>query len=140
MLESYTGPEMQRWLHLRAIEWAGWPSFITQPIVPVLLIFLAWFWIIAGLFTLNVIWAAVRCSFVSPRLAQLAVYFVILKWPASLGSAIYLFISGRYVIGIVALLWPFLSGLVGIPGKVGVVETILAYKVGYIDHYGNLLR
>lgn len=81
-----------------------------------------------------------RYSFVNPQLAQLAVYFVILKWPASLGSAIYLFIRGSYILGAVALLWPLLSGLIGVPGKVGVVEAMLAYKVGYIDHYGNVIR
>ena len=88
-----------------------------QPIVPVLLIFFPWYWIIGGLVLLNLLWSAVRCSFVSPELARLAVYFVFLKWPATLISAIYLFVSGRYVLGIVALLWPLLSGFVGVPGK-----------------------
>src|SRR5438874_12445690 len=36
----YSEPELQRWLHLRAIEWCAWPVFLSQPIVPLLLI---WF-------------------------------------------------------------------------------------------------
>lgn len=140
MLENYTGPEIERWLHLRAIEWVGWPSFVTQPVVPVLIVFFPWYWVIAGLFALNVLWFVVRYSFISPRLAQLAVYFVILKWPATLASAVYLFIHRSYPSGVLALLWPFLSGLVGVPGRVGDVSVVLAHRVGYIDHTDNVIR
>src|SRR2546423_14989217 len=103
MLESYTEPELQRWLNLRAIEWASWPSFIAQPIVPMLFIFVSWYWVLLGLFIVDLLWCAVRYSFVSPRLSQLAVFFVLLKWPISLGAAIYLFIDGHYILGVLAL-------------------------------------
>ena len=33
---------------LRGIEWIGWPLFLSQPIVAVLLYFYDWRWILAG--------------------------------------------------------------------------------------------
>src|SRR5438093_997011 len=129
MLESYSEPEIQRWLHVRAIEWTAWPSFITQPLVPILIVFFPWYQVVLGVFLLGIIWCPVRYSLVSPRLAQIALFFVLLKWPTSLGSAIYLFVHGSYLSGAVALLWPLLAGLIGIPGKIGVVEFALAKKI-----------
>jgi hypothetical protein len=102
---TYSEAEIQRWLHLRAIEWSGWPAFVSQPIVPILLI--------------------------------------VGKWPAAIGSCIYLGVQRHYVLAIVALLWPFLAGfvsaparlffgLIGIPRQIGKVELALAKQIGYV--------
>jgi hypothetical protein len=96
--------------------------------------------LIGCLSSLGIIWCPVRYAFVSPRLAQIAVLFVLLNWPTSLGSAIYLFVHRNYLSGAIALLWPLLAGLIGIPGKIGVVELALAEKIGYVDHLGNVMR
>ena len=133
MLESYSEPEIQRWLYVRAVEWTAWPAFITQPVVPILTIFFPLYKVLLAVFLLGIIWCAVRYSFVSPRLAQIAASFVLLKWPASLGSAIYLYAHRNYLSGTIALFWPLLAGLIGIPGKIGVVELALAKKIGYVD-------
>ena len=37
-----TGEESARFLHLRAVEWANWPSFLSMLYVPVLLIAVPW--------------------------------------------------------------------------------------------------
>ena len=140
MLESYTGPEIERWLHIRAIEWTAWPSFITQPVVPILFVFYPWYWVLVGVFLIGIPWCAVRYSFVSLRLAQLAVFFVLLKWPAALGSAIYLFIERKYVPAIIALLWPLVAGFIGVPRKIGIVELEFAKRLGYIVQGGNRIR
>jgi hypothetical protein len=52
-LRSYTEPELQRWLHLRAIEWAAWPAFITQPVVPILFMFFPALFVIIGLIAVD---------------------------------------------------------------------------------------
>lgn len=105
----------QRWLHLRALEWSNWPAFISQPIVPILFIFYPWLTIVITLVCIDFLWRFVRYSFVNIRLSVIAVYFVYLKWPVALISTIYLLIHGRYVLAIIALLWPLLAGLVGFP-------------------------
>jgi hypothetical protein len=131
MLESYSDLDPQRWLHIPAIEWTAWPSFITQPTVPILFIFFAWYWVLLGVFLIGIPWCAVRYIFISPRLAQFAVFFEYLKWPAALRISGLPVIQREYVQEVVTLLWPFVVGLIGIPGKMGVIELALAKKVGY---------
>ena len=61
-----------------------------------------------------------------------------LKWPAAISAAIYLFIKGNYISGVLALLWPLLAGFVCIPGKVGLIELAFAKKIGYVDQDAEL--
>ena len=111
----------------------NWPSFLSQPIVPIVLIFWNWFYVLAGVFVLNVMWATIRYRYVNVPLATHAVHFVTLcKWPAALGSGLYLIFHHSYISGLVALGWPLLAGYVGVPGKIGVVEIQFAKAIGYI--------
>src|SRR4029450_9215815 len=122
-LHTYGEPELQRWLHLRAIEWAAWPAFVTQPVIPILFIFFPVLSVI-GILIADFIWRFIRYSFVSPSLADAGGAFVVfilyafrspcldgagaslfffLKWPFASGSAIYLFIDKQYGSAIFAL-------------------------------------
>jgi hypothetical protein len=127
--------ELQRWLHLRAIEWTNWPAFLSQLVLPILVIFYRWPYVLAGVVVVDILWATIRYSFVSPNLSNTGCLLVgWLKWPVSIGSAAYLFlISHSYGVGILALAWPLLAGLVCVPGQVGRVELELAKRVGYVD-------
>jgi len=134
-----TEPELRRWLWLRAIEWTNWPAFISQPLAPVLFVFFWWPYVVAGVITADVLWALVRYSYVSPRLASLgAIAGMWLKWPAAVGSAIYLLAHRSHVAAVLAVLWPLLAGLVCVPAQVGRVELILAKKIGYADQSARL--
>src|SRR4029450_9751118 len=114
-LHTYGEPELQRWLHLRAIEWAAWPAFVTQPVIPILFIFFPVLSVI-GILIADFIWRFIRYSFVSPSLADAGASFVIfLKWPCAIGSAIYLFIDQQYGSAILALLWPVLASFLSAP-------------------------
>jgi hypothetical protein len=132
--QEYTDEEIRRWLWLRAVEWAAWPSFITQPIIPILVIFFDWWFALAFLFVFSLFLCLVRYKYINVRLANTAVLFVKLKWPIAIGSSIYLFIVGRYISGLVVLFWPgFLAGLLHIPAEVGRIELLFAKKIGYVD-------
>lgn len=61
----FTEEETRRWLLLRAIEWNNWPSFVSQPILPVVLIFYPWYYALGGVFVMDLIWATIRYRFVS---------------------------------------------------------------------------
>jgi hypothetical protein len=131
---EFTESEIQRLLWLRAVEWANWPSFLTQPLVPILFIFLWWPYVLAGVLVLDVLWASIRYSYVNMQLANVGALFVVwLKWPATISAAIYLCIQGRYITGIFALIWPWLAGLVCLPAKIGQIELAFAKKIGYVD-------
>lgn len=132
---SFTKEETRRWFFLRATEWINWPSFLSQPVVPIMLIFYRWFFVLAAVFFLDVIWAAIRYRYANVAAANYAVSFVsFCKWPAAIGSSIYLFVYHSYLAGILAIAWPLgLCGIVGVPGKVGTVELVFAQKIGYVS-------
>ena len=149
-LSQYTEPELQRWLHLRAIEWCAWPVFLSQPIVPLLFIALSPIPVLLAVLAAELLWRFVRYAFVSPRLASAGATFVIfLKWPCAIGAAIYLFIQHRYAVGLLAVLWPLVASIVSVPGTlitalfgrhtlVGVVELQLAKRIGYVSEETTL--
>ena len=131
---EFTESELRRLLWLRAIEWANWPAFLAQPMAPILFIFLWWPYVLVGGFVLDILWTSIRYSYVNIWLANSGAIIVTwLKWPAAIGAAIYLFIQGSYIAGVLALIWPWLAGLICIPAKVGQIELAFAKKIGYID-------
>ena len=129
-----TEEELRRLLWLRAIEWANWPVFLSQPIVPILFIFLWWPYALAFVFFIDIVWAFVRYSFVNMTLANLGAIFVAWpKWPLAIGSSIYLLIHGSYVAAVIALLWPLVAGFMCIPAQIGRIELLFAKKIGYVN-------
>jgi hypothetical protein len=117
------------------MEWTNWPSFISQPIVPIMLIFYRWYFVLLAVFILDLLWTAIRYRYVNVAAATYAVIFVkFCKWPAALGSAVYLFVHHSYLPGILAVAWPLgLCGVVVVPGKIGEVELLFARKIGYLS-------
>jgi hypothetical protein len=136
-VDGYNDEEIRRWLWLRAIEWGAFPAFVSQPIVPVLFVFVPWYVVVLGVVALGIVWRFVRYSFVSVRVAALAVVPVAwLKWPAALCSCVWLFVHRQPIAGVLALLWPLVGGLVGAasgPAKVGIIELAFAKKIGYVS-------
>jgi hypothetical protein len=149
-LSQYGEGELQRWLHLRAIEWCAWPVFLSQPLVPLLLIVFPPVAVLLAVLAAEVLWRFVRYAFVSPRLASSGATFVIfLKWPCAIGSAIYLFVQHRYAVAVLSILWPLVASVVSLPGTliaamfgrhtpVGVVELQLAKRIGYVSEDATL--
>ena len=101
--------------------------------------------VLAGVLVADFLWRFVRYSFVSPTLAKVgALSTAFLKWPCALGSAIYLFAHQRYVLAVVAALWPLVAGFVnvpvaivtarlGFPSQIGRIERSLADGIGYVS-------
>lgn len=149
-LSQYSEPELQRWLHVRAIEWCAWPVFLSQPLVPLLLIVFPPLPILLGVVAAEFLWRFVRYAFVSPRLVSSGATFVIfLKWPCTIGAAIYLAVQHRYPVALLAIVWPFVASLASVPitliaalfGRhtlVGVVELQLAKRIGYVSEDATL--
>ena len=144
-LATFTESEVQRWLRLRAIEWAAWPAFVTQPVVPILFAFFPFLSVVIALVVADFLWRFVRYSFISPSLAKNgALFVVVLEWPSAVGAAIYLLSQHRYGTSALALLWPFLAAYVSLPMAllaravrrptlIGRIELELAKRVGYVS-------
>jgi hypothetical protein len=121
------------WCYLRAIEWKAWPAFISQPIVPILFIFIPWYYVLIFLVILSWLWATVRHIFVSPPLAELGVFFVKLKWVTIPISVTYFLYTGHYALAVVSLLWTYLAAIVGyVPGGLtGKIQKMFMACFGY---------
>ena len=131
---NWTDAEIQRWCLLRAIEWCAFPAFASQPLVPIMFLLFSWYWVIAAVVVLNILWSGIRYSYVNITAAMVACLFVAwVKWPSAIGSAVYLFVHRQFVPGLIALLWPLISGLIPPSGKIGVIELAFAKKLGYVS-------
>jgi hypothetical protein len=131
--EGYTDDEIKRWLWLRAMEWGSFPAFLSQPIAPVLFIFYPWYFVVLAVYVSSLLWSLIRYSFVSPRLSMAACIIVVyLKWPAVIGSSIYLFIHHQPVAALAALIWPFAAAFCSLSAMVGIIELALGKKLGFV--------
>jgi hypothetical protein len=102
-------PDRDRILLLRSTEWANWPLFIFQPIVPVLFLLIPWWGIIIGILILSYTWTLIRNRYHSLNLALLGAFFVRLKWPVSIIMAMVFLLSGQYVRSVLSALWPVVT-------------------------------
>jgi len=136
---NWTETEIKKWLWLRSVEWAALPAYLSQPLAPIMFIFLPWYWVIATVLVLGVLWTAFRYFYVNVTIATIACFFVVwAKWPAAIGSAIYLFLHHQPGPALIALAWPLVGGFVGVPGKVGLIELAFAKKIGFVPQDNEL--
>ena len=119
---QFTPEELQRLCWLRAVEWLGWPAFLSQPLLPILYIFYPVYWVLASLFVAGLLWLPFRYRFASLQLATLGAFWVRLKWVTIPIGTIVLLQQRRYSAVFVTLATPWLVGLLNIPGKVGTIE------------------
>jgi hypothetical protein len=131
---GYTEEELQRWLWLRAVEWSGFPAYVSQIVAPILFIFYPWWQVVLGVVLVGLFWCMVRYWFISVAVSTTACLAVVwLKWPVSIGSAIYLFTHRQPLAGVIALIWPLVAAFTTPPGKIGVIELRLAKRVGHVS-------
>ena len=100
-----------QWALLRAMEWLTWPGFISQPLVPILLYFYPWPWVIGSVVLISFAWRMVVAPvIVFPQLATAAVWFVKLRWVASPIMAFLIWqTTGDYLTAALALFWPLVG-------------------------------
>jgi hypothetical protein len=131
--EYFTGltdEEIRRWIWLRSIEWANWPIFISQPLIPIALVFFKWWLVLVIIYTTNIFWSVVRYKYFNPFAATLAAYFVKLRWFVAIGCGVYLFIHSDYELAMIAFLWPLLSGVLVLSGKLERIQELITRAIG----------
>lgn len=130
---EHTDQENLLWCWLRAIEWGRWPLFVSQVFAPLCLLFCPWYCVVIVFFAANIGWTTIRYEFISVGLADAVADAMILKWPITIGSAIFLFSQGSIGVGILALCWPIVAVLLGTvtPTQVGRIQTVMIGQLGY---------
>lgn len=131
--------ENSRWCQLRAIEWGKLPLFLSQPLAPILLLYITWWKLIISILLLSYLWNLARYKFVSVIFADFTATLVKLKWPTSIGFGVYFFINQLYLLALLSTLWPLISMLLipltG-PAKFRIIEKIFAHKLGLSQRIG----
>jgi hypothetical protein len=147
----HTDDENLRWCWLRAIEWDAWPFFVSQPIVPLLLVNgYSWWKTVLGLMVIQAVWSAFTytAKFVNVWLAGFGVWIAMLRWVACPVAAYELFAHHKIGLAIFSLLWPLLMHILKAPlwmamgiafglsridefGVVGFFQTLFMQKLGY---------
>jgi TPR repeat protein len=133
--QGFSDQENLQWSMLRAIEWGIWPAFLSQSIVPPLLIAFEWWEVIGVFIVLTILWSFVRYRYVNVAMARFGVFFVLLKWITIPAAVVYLLIQQNYISAVVALLWPiFLAPYLGIViggTKIGKIQEMFMAQLGY---------
>jgi hypothetical protein len=141
--------ENVRWAWLRAVEWVGWPLFISQPVVPILFYLYPWPAVLGVIVCVAFFWRAVVVPFwISPSLAYVGPLIVALKFIAAPVMAYLLWQRGDTLIAAAALLWPLLGPTVaswimilptallsltplGKASQIGIVQSRFLLAVGF---------
>jgi hypothetical protein len=112
------------------VERINWPSFISQPIGPVLLYFLDWLWVVLSVIVIGHVWRIiVPRRFIWFRLADFGPIFVKLELITCPVTAVLIWQQGDYIGSVLALLWPI---------AINVIEFLLFSTRAIIrDHVGS---
>lgn len=131
--KQHTDEENTQWCWLRAVEWGRWPLFISQLYAPPLLIFAPWEWVVGGFFLANLLWASIRYRFINVGMANAIADHMIIRWPVTIGCAIYLAWHQHYGLAALAFLWLFVAIVLGIvtPTQIGRIQKIMMRQLGY---------
>lgn len=138
--EENFDPIEQQQLHecwLRATEWLEWPLFVSQTIIPLLLLFIPWHLVIMFPVVATWLWSLVRYKFVSFRLATVGENFSAPKWPIAIICAVFLLVSHEYVASALSALWPLVTLVLQffVPGgRVGTVQSTMMTQLGYTEY------
>jgi hypothetical protein len=131
---NYSDEENFRWCLLRGTEWGDWPLFVTQPIVPFLLLYFQWWHIIFTMIALTWFWKLICYKYVNVLFASLGAFFVASKWFTSIGMGIYFLANGQYFLAIFCSLYPLVLLVMMFlvpPTKIGVLQNMFINKLGY---------
>ena len=126
-----------RWSWLRAAEWRALPVYLSQPILPILLVFFPWYYVVPAILAAGVAWTPFRQRLVNVKVSSISGLFItILKWPATLAGTVMLTMQGEYLLAAVAVVWQVTGGLIGGivcgggPG-IAIYQRLLLRKMGY---------
>jgi hypothetical protein len=148
---DHTKEDNLRWAWLRAVEWIDWPLFLSQFVVPILLCFYPWQWVVGGLLVLVFIWRNFVASWWVSTIAGYGPPLVLLKFITAPSSAFILWKQHHFWLAPVALLWPWIGPLfvgfllvipqavvealtpIGNQAQVGAVQQRFLKRLGFID-------
>ena len=114
---TYTPDEIMRLCWLRAVEWVGWPGFLSQPLLPILYIYYPVHWVLLTVASLAILWLPFRHRIASLQLATMGCLWVRVKWLTVPIGVFALLMQRRYLAVAVTLVTPWLAGMLNAPAE-----------------------
>jgi uncharacterized membrane protein (Fun14 family) len=108
-IAKHTEKENNDYFRARASEWANYPLFILQSFIPILFYFTKWWYLIIGVYILNLFWVPLRYKFVNIQLLDFGWRLNKAKWAILAVTGIFLFSKHMLLEGIIAFIWPFIT-------------------------------
>lgn len=133
--DEHSDEENLQWCGLRAMEWGGWPAFLSQGVGPIALVFVSWGQLALAVLAVNILWAVfVRYRITNVSAAYVGAFTAALPWLTCPTSAIYLWLHGRRGQAALALVWPPVAWLLAMipPAKIGVIQKQFMAQLGYV--------
>ncbi len=107
--EKHTRNENEVYFKARAAEWAHFPLFASQIIVPALMLFLPWWVVIVCIAVLDLLWALFREKNVSASIAHVFWTVNKFKFPVFIAFGVYYIWKSRWIEAGISFLWPFFA-------------------------------
>ncbi len=108
-ISKHTKKENDDYFTARAAEWANYPLFILQSFIPILFYFTKWWYLVIGVYVLNLLWVPFRYKFVNIKLLDFGWRLNKAKWVILLATGVFLFSKRLIVEGLIAFVWPFIT-------------------------------
>ncbi len=108
-VSKHTQKENDDYFTARASEWANYPLFVSQSFIPILFYFTKWWYLVIGIYILNLLWVPFRYKFVNVKLLDFGWKLNKAKWVILLATGVFLFSKRLIVEGLIAFVWPFVT-------------------------------
>jgi len=129
-----------QWSWLRSIEWGSLPLYFSQLFVPILLLFIHWYYLIMIVIILCWFWSLFRYKIINMTIASISGYIVIIKWIISICMAIIFIFQGNWFNAIFSAIYPIIvyGLIIFVPRtKIGKMQEIFMNKIGYSKNKDN---
>lgn len=141
---GWTEAELAQACHLRALEWAAWPAFISQPLIPLLYLRYAWWAVLLVVMGATLAWEPFCTRIANIRIATSGVFFSKIKWGTIPVACLVLLVKGHVAVAVLALCTPLLVGLLRAPFSflriqsppLGPIEIRFLAQLGHEDSEG----
>jgi hypothetical protein len=122
---------------LRAVEWARWPAFLAQPLLPLSYLFFNPLVAYVAIAVCCLLWVPIRYPVANIALATRAVLWSKLTWVTAPVCAIYLLVEKHWFLAILCLPTTVIAGALGgfaFNAQIGVLQKIFLSQLGFDDY------
>lgn len=90
-------------------EWANFPLYSTEMLVPPLMFFIRWYYILPVIYLLNVLWGFFSDKFLNLKIAHFVYIVNRFRWIVFVVCGVFYISKGMYVESLLSFIYPFIT-------------------------------